>query len=98
MEKKKVYLVADNQLEYVSEIGDRKITLNHSKGEQWSSHTQGTKIGSIKDDGDGIKLKVGEINVYLDYSAFCDLYLLLDLKVKTSSNLMFEHEYLEKIK
>jgi len=96
MEKKKLYLVADESLEYVAKVGDRKISLNYSNNEQWSSHIQGTRVGSIKDDGNGIRVKIGDIDTYLDYSSFCNLYTLLDLKVKTETNLMYELEYLSK--
>tara|TARA_R110000772_G_scaffold17946_3_gene49965 strand:+ start:126322 stop:126612 length:291 start_codon:yes stop_codon:yes gene_type:complete len=95
---KKIYIVSEDKLEYVSEIGDKKITLNHSEGEQWTEHTKGTRIGSIKDTGNGIKLRINGIKVYLDYSTFCDLYVLMDLKVRTDSNMMNVFEYTEKIK
>jgi|TARA_R110000851_G_scaffold47424_6_gene115190 hypothetical protein len=96
MGKKTLYLVGDNQLDYVAEVGETKINLNYSNGDQWTSHTKGTRIGSVKDDGNGIRVKIGDIDTYLDYSSFCNLYTLLDLKVKTETNLMTELEYLSK--
>lgn len=96
MEKKKIYLVGDDKLEYLAEIGNSKITLNHSNGEQWTEHTKNQRIGSIKDNGNGIKLKLGDINMYLYYDTFANLYTLMNLKVNSDTNLMTELEYLGK--
>jgi len=93
---KEIFIINnEEELEYVSTIDENEVKLRYSNSDIWTSHTKGTDIGTLKDTGNGIKIRIKGIKTTLDYSAFCNLYRLLDLKVKSETNLMNEVKYVD---
>jgi len=94
---KKVLVVdeIDEDIQYVSIIEDRKINLRRSKSSHWSSSAKGEDIGSLIDHGNGIKIKMDTIKLNLDYSQFCELFTLMELKMGGDANMRNKVTYME---
>lgn len=78
---KKVLVLHDEDLFYVSEIKEDEIFLRYSESENWTSLVRGKNLGSINDSGNVIKLKFKDIDMDLQYDEFVELYTLLKIKV-----------------
>jgi hypothetical protein len=94
---KKILVVdeIEEEIQYVSTIEDNKIDLRRSKASHWNNSAQGENIGNLIDHGNGIKIKMEAIKLTLDYSQFCELYALMDLKMKYDANLVNPVTYIE---
>lgn len=91
--KEEVLLIQDEELRYVATIEDRNINMRRSKGDIWTSHCKGEDIGTLTDTGNNIKIKMDGIKLKLDYSQFCELFRLMELKMITDSNIDDEVTY-----
>ena len=94
--KKKVHILCDDRHDYVAKVKDEKIKLKFSKDEGWSEHIKGTEIGTIKDHGNGIRLKFRDLDLNLDYCEFVELYFLCHVKIKEDKNMTGKVDYLKK--
>lgn len=91
---KKVYTIENEDLSYISEVNGNIINMRRSKSDSWSSHVQGEHIGSIKDSGDGVKVKLGKKTINLDYSELVELMCMLEVKTLVENNLRDDVEHL----
>ena len=78
---KKIYIIEQDNIEYVAKTKDNKISLNYSNGDQWTDLVRGKNIGKIKDTGNEIKINFKDDYVEVDYSDFIELFVLLKLKI-----------------
>jgi hypothetical protein len=87
---KKTYVIDKDtlQIEYVivdERLTDDKVTLMKSACEGWSESVQNTVVLSIKDMGDGYKIKWSKKpGKVLDYLQFVELTILLNYINKES--------------
>lgn len=93
-EKKEIYVINDNDLYYRATTDKRNIQLNYSKEEGWSEKIKGKEIGTLEDDGNGVKIDIGNTKLQLDYDELVELYVLLDLKIKVDTEMTGEIKYL----
>ena len=88
----------DDNIEYVvkSKQKDNKTkrVIKASKSDVWTEHTKGKKFGSLIDNGNGIKIKIGEREMEFDYGDFCELFHLMNEHVIDEENLMGEYKRL----
>ena len=56
---------------------DKKVELIYSKSSEWTEEVSGKICATLEDDGDCIKIKVGEIKIKLDYHELRELKCLL---------------------
>ncbi len=97
-DKKEIYVMSGNDLYYKATIKKTDVQLNYSKEEGWSDKIKGKKIGTLKDDGNAVKIDIGNLKVDLEYDELVELYVLLDLKFKIDAQMTAELKYLsEKI-
>ena len=64
-----------------------KITSIRSQSDIWDESAKGEFVGSLKDTGNNIKIRIGDKRLKLDYSQFCDLLDLMLIKAKTDEHL-----------
>lgn len=62
----------------------RKISLFHSDGEQWTSHTRGTMVMKMTVTGDGVKFSKNIKSMY--YSELFAMRLLMNYERETDTN------------
>ena len=62
----------------------RKISLFHSDGEQWTSHTRGTMVMKMTVTGDGVKFSKNIKS--MDYSELFAMRLLMNYERETDTN------------
>ena len=91
----KILVLGDEELRYISTIEGNKINLRHSNSEIWTSHTQGTHVGTLKDTGNNIKIDIGDEKLKLNYSEFVELFILMELKMLNDDNLTDEATYVK---
>lgn len=94
----KRYLVInteENDLEYtisVEETGNEtEYTLRRSGSSAWSEHCRNEVILSIKDDGNGVKIKP-KPGKHLDYAELHGLQLLLQFMSKEDKTLKIHYK------
>jgi hypothetical protein len=71
-------LHSDN-LDYDYDVAkiDKKIELMYSKSSEWDVNISGKICATLEDDGNCIKIKIGDKKVKLDYNEFRELKCLL---------------------
>ena len=88
-------LEGDNIAERI--VGDsHDLEISHSESEIWSSWTRGEKVGSLKDTGNNVKIKIGDKKLKLNYSEFCYLHHLIVTKMYLDPNMSATTEILKK--
>ena len=68
-----------SNLDYDYDIveNDNKIELSYSNSSYWSEYVQSKICATLKDDGNGIAIKVGDKKISLDYNELRELKCLL---------------------
>lgn len=82
-----INLIEGEELKYAAKIDGDKIKLRYSKSAIWNSNFRGVKIGSLKDTGNNIKIKINNKKIKLDYDEFVELLILMKLKEEFDDNL-----------
>jgi len=69
----------NDNLDYDYDIveNDGKIELKYSSSSDWSENIVGNICAKLKDDGNGIKIKLGEKKIKLTYNELRELKCLL---------------------
>jgi hypothetical protein len=69
----------NDNLDYDYDIveNDRKIELKYSNSSDWSENIVGNFCAKLKDDGNGVKIKLGDKKIKLDYNELTQLKCLL---------------------
>ena len=94
---KKIMVVdeIDEEIQYVADIDDDNIKLRRSKASHWNSSVKGEHIGTLVDDGNGVNIKLEGFDLDLNYSNFCELFRLMELKMGIDGNMAHSVTYLE---
>lgn len=72
-------------------VGDADNLVSfRSNSPNWCDDVKGEVIGSLKDTGNNIKLKIGNKKLKLDYAEFCDLYDLMSIKTQLDGHTLRE--------
>jgi len=95
--EEKVLIIEGEELQYVVDIDDNTMVMRHSKSEIWSSHVQGVGVGRLKDTGNGININMDNFKLKLDYSEFCELFRLMELKVLNDGDRLMDETIYTKI-
>jgi len=82
MSNKQVWIknnLHNDKLDYDYDIveNDKKIELKYSNTSDWSENIVGNICAKLKDDGDYIKIKIGNKKIKLDYNEFLELKCLI---------------------
>jgi hypothetical protein len=77
----KILVIQNEEVLYASEVSKDEIILRHSKSEIWTEQAKNKNIGHVKDTGNHIKIKLGDVKLKLDYSEFVELFTLMELKI-----------------
>jgi len=85
----------DEEIQYVAEVDDNEINLRRSKAGHWNSSAKGEHIGTLVDDGNGVNIKLEGFDLDLNYSNFCELFTLMELKMGIDDNMAHPVTYLE---
>lgn len=96
--KKNVFVIEDDDINYVASVTDKKISMKFSNSDIWSQHVKGEHIGNLVDDGNGIKIKTEEVEFELSYDDFVELFLLMKIKMKFDKQLTGDFKILTKKK
>lgn len=69
----------DNQdIEYIITIDDQCVTLKRSNSSEWASDVRNTVVLTVKDTGDGYKIKwEDKVGKMLDYAQAMELNIIL---------------------
>jgi len=69
----------NDNLDYDYDIveNDKKIELKYSNSSVWSENIVGNVCAKLKDDGDYIKIKIGNKKIKLDFNEFLELKCLI---------------------
>jgi len=86
---RKVHTIEKGEgLTYISKIGKNdNITYKRSKNDMWCDTMKGKKVGTLKDDGDNVIIKMGNVDITLDYSDFCELADIIEIKLLIDKNM-----------
>ena len=94
---KEVYIVTDENLEYVAKVNLSKIKLRRSNSHSWSSNTRGEDAGTLKDTGNNIKINIDGEKIKLNYGQFEQLKHLISLKISDDPSYNNDDYFFEKI-
>ena len=69
----------NNNLDYDYDViqKDKKYELKYSNSSDWSENIVGNVCAKLKDDGNGVKIKLGEKKIKLSYNEVRELKCLL---------------------
>ena len=69
----------NNNLDYDYDViqKDKKYELKYSNSSDWSVNIVGNVCAKLKDDGNGVKIKLGDKKIKLDYNEVRELKCLL---------------------
>jgi len=69
----------NDNLDYDYDViqNDKKYELKYSTSSDWSENIVGNVCAKLKDDGNGVKIKIGDKKIKLDYNELRELKCLL---------------------
>lgn len=95
---KDVHTIESEELTYISKVDNNgDIMFRRSIGDVWNDSAKGGELGTLKDDGNNVIIKMNNVDLSLDYSEFCELVSIIEIKLLVDTNMRgeFKHVILE---
>jgi hypothetical protein len=92
---KTIYVEQDEEIVHVATLTNGTINLRNSDTDIWNESVRGKHVGILRDTDESIKIKMGDIELDMDYDDFSDLFVLMELKMTTDKKMAYKSKYLQ---